>query len=44
MASATPASLAFTGADVSAFVIAGLLLLVLGAGALVLARRKGVHA
>ena len=43
-ASATPGSLAFTGADISAFVIAGLLLLVLGAGALVLARRKGVHA
>ncbi|WP_460967125.1 hypothetical protein [Pedococcus soli] len=43
-ASATPGSLAFTGADVSAFVIAGLLLLLLGAGALVLARRKGVHA
>lgn len=43
-ASATPGSLAFTGADVSAFVIAGLLLLLAGAAALVLARRKGVHA
>ncbi len=43
-ASATPSALAFTGADISAYVIAGLLLLVAGVGALVLARRKGVHA
>ena len=43
-ASATPAALAYTGADISAFVIAGLLLLLLGSAALVLARRKGAHA
>ncbi len=42
--SATPASLAYTGADIGLFVVAGVLLLLLGAGALVLARRKGVHA
>jgi hypothetical protein len=43
-ASANPGSLAFTGADVAATALAGLVLLLVGAAALVLARRKGVHA
>jgi hypothetical protein len=43
-ASATPGSLAYTGADVAALSLLGALLLVAGAGAIVLARRKGVHA
>ncbi|KRE53949.1 prenyltransferase/squalene oxidase repeat-containing protein [Phycicoccus sp. Soil748] len=43
-ASATPEALAFTGADVAMTALAGLLLLLVGAAALVLARRKGVHA
>ena len=43
-ASATPGSLAYTGADVAALSLLGAVLLVAGAGAIVLARRKGVHA
>lgn len=43
-ASATPGALAFTGADVAATALAGLALLLVGAAALVLARRKGAHA
>ena len=40
----TPGSLAFTGADVAAATLLGALLLLAGVGAIVLARRKGVHA
>ena len=43
-ASATPGSLAYTGADVAATSLLGALLLLVGACAVVLARRKGVHA
>jgi hypothetical protein len=43
-ASATPGALAFTGADVAMTALAGLVLLLVGAAALVLARRKGAHA
>ena len=43
-ASATPGSLAFTGADVAATAVLGLLLLLGGIAAIVLARRKGAHA
>lgn len=42
--SATPGNLAFTGADVAAATLLGALLLLAGVGAIVLARRKGVHA
>ena len=42
--SAVPGNLAFTGADVAAATLLGALLLLTGAGAIVLARRKGVHA
>ncbi len=43
-ASATPASLAYTGSNVAALTLLGTLLLLTGVGAIVLARRKGVHA
>lgn len=43
-ASATPGSLAFTGADIAATALLGLLLLLGGIAAIVLARRKGAHA
>lgn len=43
-ASATPTSLAFTGADIGLTVLVALLLLAAGAAALVVARRKGAHA
>jgi LPXTG-motif cell wall-anchored protein len=43
-ASAAPGSLALTGTDVAAMTLLGALLLLAGAGAIVLARRKGVHA
>ena len=43
-ASATPGSLALTGTNVAAMSLLGTLLLLAGAGAIVLARRKGVHA
>jgi hypothetical protein len=43
-ASAAPGSLALTGTNVAAMVLLATLLLLGGAGALVLARRKGVHA
>jgi hypothetical protein len=43
-AAAVPADLAFTGAEVAATTVLGLLLLLAGIGAIVLARRKGVHA
>ena len=43
-ASAAPGALAFTGADVALTALLGLALLLLGAAALVLARRKGAHA
>ena len=43
-ASATPGSLAFTGSNVAALTLLGAMLLLVGAGAIVLARRKGVHA
>jgi hypothetical protein len=43
-ASATPGALALTGTNVAAMTLLGTLLLVTGAGAIVLARRKGVHA
>ncbi|MFC8503682.1 hypothetical protein ACFUC1_15075 [Pedococcus sp. NPDC057267] len=43
-ASATPGSLAFTGADIAATAVLGLLLLLGGIAATVLARRKGAHA
>lgn len=43
-ASATPGSLALTGTNVAALTLLGALLLLAGAGAIVLARRKGVHA
>lgn len=43
-ASATPGSLALTGTNVAAMTLLGALLLLAGAGAIVLARRKGVHA
>lgn len=42
--SATPGSLGFTGTNVAAMTLLGALLLLAGAGAIVLARRKGVHA
>lgn len=42
--SATPGSLALTGTNVAAMTLLGALLLLAGAGAIVLARRKGVHA
>jgi hypothetical protein len=42
--SATPGNLAFTGADVAAATLLGALLLLAGVCAIVLARRKGVHA
>ncbi|KRF24475.1 prenyltransferase/squalene oxidase repeat-containing protein [Phycicoccus sp. Soil803] len=42
--SATPGSLALTGTDVAAMSLLGTLLLLAGVGAIVLARRKGVHA
>jgi hypothetical protein len=44
VASATPDSLAFTGADVVATSVLGLLLLLSGIAAIALARRKGAHA
>ncbi len=43
-ASATPGSLAFTGSNVAALTLLGAMLLLVGAGAIVLARRKGAHA
>ena len=43
-ASAVPGDLAYTGADVAAMTLLGTLLLLTGVGAIVLARRKGVHA
>ena len=43
-ASAVPGALAFTGADVAAPAILGLVLLLAGVGAIVLARRRGAHA
>lgn len=43
-ASATPGALAFTGSNVAALTLLGAMLLLVGAGAIVLARRKGVHA
>lgn len=43
-AAATPGSLAFTGAQVAATVALAFALLLVGAGALVIARRKGAHA
>jgi hypothetical protein len=43
-ASATPGALALTGTDVAAMTLLAAVLLLAGAGALVLARRKGVHA
>ena len=43
-ASAVPGALARTGADVAATSLLGTLLLLAGVGAMVLARRKGVHA
>ncbi|GAA2168612.1 prenyltransferase/squalene oxidase repeat-containing protein [Pedococcus bigeumensis] len=42
-ASATPGALAFTGSNVAALTLLGALLLLAGATAIVLARRKGVH-
>jgi hypothetical protein len=43
-ASATPDELAFTGSNVAAMSLLGLVLLGVGAAALVLSRRKGAHA
>jgi hypothetical protein len=43
-ASATPGALAFTGSNVAALTLLGLMLLLVGAAAIVVARRKGVHA
>jgi hypothetical protein len=43
-ASATPGELAFTGSNVAALTMLGAMLLLGGVGAIVLARRKGVHA
>jgi hypothetical protein len=42
--SATPGNLAFTGSDVAPMLLLALVLLCVGAGALVVARRKGAHA
>lgn len=42
--SATPGDLAFTGSNVAPMLLLALALLVLGAGALVIAHRKGAHA
>lgn len=44
VASAAPGALAFTGADVALTTLLGLVLVLLGVVALVLARRKGAHA
>jgi hypothetical protein len=43
-ASATPGSLAFTGSNIAAATILGLVLLLTGVAAIVLSRRKGAHA
>jgi len=43
-ASAAPGALAFTGTNVTAMTLLAVLLVLVGAGAIVLSRRKGVHA